>query len=175
MDTNQPAKPQNASGVPADEAEVTPEARQAGHETSDVSIKGLFIFGVALFSTLLVVLVAVGVFYKGFYLVDRKLDAGRAQVEPGAASIVEATPDYQGPLLQVKPEEDLRWMREHVEMDLNSYGWVDRTRGVVRLPIDRAMDLVVARGLPPVSPGKTLEELQRQKAQPQVWGQSLRP
>ena len=175
MDTDFPGKPQNAPGASADGVEVTRESRQAGHETSDVSIKGLLIFGVALFASLLVILVAVGVFYKGFYLVDQKLDAGRARVEPGAASVVEATPDYQGPLMQVKPEEDLRWMREHVEMDLSTYGWVDRAKGVVRLPIDRAMNLVAERGLPPVSPGKTLEELQRQKAQPQVWGQSLRP
>ena len=175
MDTKLPGKPQNAPGIPADGQEATPESRRAGHETSDVSIKGLFIFGVVLFGTLLGILVAVGVFYKGFYLVDKQLDKGRARVETGAASIVEATPDYQGPLMQVKPEEDLRWMREHNEMDLSTYGWVDRSKGVVRLPIDRAMKLITERGLPPIAPGKTLEELQRQRAQPQVWGQSLRP
>ena len=31
---------------------------------------------------------------------------------------------------------------------LSSYGWVDREAGVVRIPIDRAMDLVAERGLP---------------------------
>lgn len=31
---------------------------------------------------------------------------------------------------------------------LNSYGWIDRSTGIARIPIDRAMDLVVARGLP---------------------------
>jgi hypothetical protein len=28
---------------------------------------------------------------------------------------------------------------------LNSYGWIDRTNGIVRIPIDRAMDLIVQR------------------------------
>jgi hypothetical protein len=31
---------------------------------------------------------------------------------------------------------------------LNSYGWVDRTNGIVNIPIERAMDLIAARGLP---------------------------
>ncbi len=30
------------------------------------------------------------------------------------------------------------------EISLNSYGWVDQSAGVVRLPIGRAMELVVA-------------------------------
>jgi hypothetical protein len=34
------------------------------------------------------------------------------------------------------------------EARLNSYGWVDRTNGIVHIPIERAMDLIVARGLP---------------------------
>jgi hypothetical protein len=31
---------------------------------------------------------------------------------------------------------------------VHTYGWIDRNGGVVRLPIDRAMDLVLERGLP---------------------------
>jgi len=31
---------------------------------------------------------------------------------------------------------------------LQSYGWVDRSIGMVRMPIDRAMELVVEQGLP---------------------------
>ncbi|HVZ23631.1 MAG TPA: hypothetical protein VG871_21305 [Vicinamibacterales bacterium] len=30
---------------------------------------------------------------------------------------------------------------------LNSYGWVDRSRGVVHIPIERAMELVAKEGL----------------------------
>ncbi len=33
------------------------------------------------------------------------------------------------------------------EKTLYSYGWVDET-GTVRIPIERAMDLIVQRGLP---------------------------
>jgi hypothetical protein len=31
---------------------------------------------------------------------------------------------------------------------LNSYGWIDRSTGIVRIPIDRAMDLILQQGLP---------------------------
>jgi hypothetical protein len=31
---------------------------------------------------------------------------------------------------------------------LQSYGWVDRSMGMVRIPIDQAMALVVEQGLP---------------------------
>ena len=38
--------------------------------------------------------------------------------------------------------------RMQEEQTLNSYGWVDQQAGVVRIPIDRAMELLAQRGLP---------------------------
>jgi hypothetical protein len=46
----------------------------------------------------------------------------------------------------VTPEERVQILREIRLRDnsaLNQYGWVDREQGVVRIPIDRAMDLVL--------------------------------
>jgi len=39
-------------------------------------------------------------------------------------------------------------LRQQQSEKLNSYGWVDRSNGIVRIPIDRAMDLIASRGLP---------------------------
>lgn len=36
-----------------------------------------------------------------------------------------------------------RSLNQAKRRDLETYGWVDKERGVVRIPIDRAMDLVV--------------------------------
>ena len=86
-------------------------------------------------------------------------------------------PDYDGPLLQVKPEEDLRWMKRSTtpqDLERLRLGGPSR-KASCGVPIDRAMDLLATRGLPPVSPGLTLEAIQRQRADPQVWGQALRP
>jgi hypothetical protein len=30
---------------------------------------------------------------------------------------------------------------------LNGYGWIDRDKGIARIPIDRAMELMLERGL----------------------------
>jgi hypothetical protein len=42
----------------------------------------------------------------------------------------------------------MRRLRAADEAILNSYGWVDEEAGVVRIPIDRAMELTLERGLP---------------------------
>ncbi len=52
------------------------------------------------------------------------------------------------PKLQTSPQADLAKMQQHDRSVLNSYGWVDRNAGLVRVPINRAMELIVERGLP---------------------------
>ncbi|MBM3493364.1 MAG: hypothetical protein FJX72_03425 [Armatimonadetes bacterium] len=52
------------------------------------------------------------------------------------------------PRLQANPAKDLdEFEREQAGME-RSYAWVDPTRGIVRIPVDRAMELVIGRGLP---------------------------
>jgi hypothetical protein len=55
------------------------------------------------------------------------------------------------------PEPNLQIDDDHAEMTallagqnqkLNSYGWINRSNGVIHIPIDRAMDLLAQRGLP---------------------------
>lgn len=52
------------------------------------------------------------------------------------------------PRLEVDPEGNLLALRRKEEALLNGYGWVDRSKGIVRIPIGRAMDLLAKRGLP---------------------------
>jgi hypothetical protein len=51
------------------------------------------------------------------------------------------------PRLQVDPEEDLARLRAAAEARLESYGWVDRQKGVVHIPIEQAMRQVAAKGI----------------------------
>ena len=53
-----------------------------------------------------------------------------------------------GPRLQAEPTEELRRYRAEEDAALNGCAWIDRSRGVVRLPIERAMALLLRRGLP---------------------------
>jgi hypothetical protein len=57
------------------------------------------------------------------------------------------------PRLQVHPKDDLLRLRRTERQQLTSYAWIDRDRRIVRIPIDRALQLVTERGLdgwPPV-------------------------
>ncbi len=63
-----------------------------------------------------------------------------------AASLARTPPE---PRLEPNPLVPLRRLRAREDAVLTSYGWVDRSAGVVRIPIERAMHLLVERGLPP--------------------------
>ena len=52
------------------------------------------------------------------------------------------------PVLQVEPALDLLQMRRQDAEVLTTYGWTDRERGLVRVPIERAMELLLEKGLP---------------------------
>jgi hypothetical protein len=52
------------------------------------------------------------------------------------------------PGLQARPADDLARQRARDAQRLGEYAWVDRPAGRVRLPIERAMELVLERGLP---------------------------
>jgi len=75
------------------------------------------------------------------------------------------------PHLQIVPAADLEAFRAKEETELNSYGWINRTAGVVRIPIARAMDLLLERRLPvrtgtnTPATGPSPYELQQQRPQ----------
>jgi len=59
--------------------------------------------------------------------------------------------------LEESQTENLVKLRTSEDQLLRTYGWVDQQKGVVRIPIQRAIDLVAERGLPsmPAKPPQT--------------------
>lgn len=55
---------------------------------------------------------------------------------------------FPAPQLEIDERTQLNSVRAHEEDVLSTYGWVDQKAGTVRIPIDRAMDLIAQRGLP---------------------------
>jgi hypothetical protein len=51
------------------------------------------------------------------------------------------------PRLQPNPPMDLKEFRAGEEAILNNYGWIDPEKGIVRIPVARAMELVAKEGL----------------------------
>ena len=110
------------------------------HETSDANIRNLIIFGVCL--ALMVIaglVVSRGVFH---YF------AGHQGLGPPASPFENVRMLPPGPRLQVRAPQDLEQYKGTQEEILNSYGWVDQKAGIVRIPIDRAMDILLQKGLP---------------------------
>jgi hypothetical protein len=71
---------------------------------------------------------------------------------PGPGMFTSA-PSVPQPQLQPDPVADYNEYRLSDQEKLNSYGWVDKKAGIARIPIDKAMGLVVERGLPWKKPG----------------------
>jgi len=113
------------------------------HETSDVNIRAILTFAAALAAIVVIVGVLMWVLFR--YLSNR--EATRvAPVYPLAVTQEQRLPPE--PRLQTNPRGDLEELRDSEEQSLKSYGWVDKTAGVVRIPIEEAMKIVVQKGLP---------------------------
>lgn len=52
------------------------------------------------------------------------------------------------PRLQVQAGKEMEMLRQREDRILSTYGWNDKAAGVARIPIDRAMELLLKRGLP---------------------------
>ena len=50
--------------------------------------------------------------------------------------------------LQTTAPLDLKRYRDDQKKILAGYGWVDSQAGIVRIPVDRAMDLLLQKGYP---------------------------
>jgi hypothetical protein len=120
-----------------------PPSTAVGHETTDAEagpvLKFLLVLGIVTIVTAgLVVL-----FYN--YLERREANEKTARY-PLAAGRTRPLPPQ--PRLQTYPFDDIKELRRSELPLLDQYAWVDKNRGVVRIPIERAMELIAERGLP---------------------------
>jgi hypothetical protein len=116
------------------------------YETRDANPSSLVHFAVGL--ALMLVVVWAGMWWLLGYF-------GRVQqLGPPATPFEQLEESRRPPLprLQVDPVEDLAVVRAQQSGELDSYGWVDRDRGIVHIPIGRAMDMILERGGLPARP-----------------------
>jgi hypothetical protein len=57
-----------------------------------------------------------------------------------------------GPNLQPNPSADMAAFRASEDLELSKWAWVDREKGAARVPVLRAMEIVLSRGLPAPPP-----------------------
>ena len=120
---------------------------EAGHEKSDVSIGAIVKFGIGLAVAALLVHVAM---WGLFRVLETRVDRRDRAIPPLVAAALRRTPPE--PRLERDALLPRRRMQAEENAALTTYGWVDRDGGIVRIPIERAMEILAERGLPPSKP-----------------------
>jgi hypothetical protein len=120
------------------------------HEPGDVNARVLTKFGLSM--AFLLVIFMVGLWGMFDYLKNREAELG-LPLSPSAMTNAQKQPPE--PRLQPHPALDMRKMRADEEVILHQYAWLDPDKGIVRIPVERAMDLIAQRGLPAAPAGKT--------------------
>jgi hypothetical protein len=72
--------------------------------------------------------------------------AASAPANPLAAEYAATQPPE--PRLQLHPKTDLEVLHAAEDKILNNYAWVDKNAGIAQVPIERAMELLLAKGMP---------------------------
>ena len=131
----------------------TPPGAKYEHTDIDPAVGYKF----ALWLTVAMVL-SFAIVYGAFWFFERQERAASATAQqfPLAAQPRTADDDptrrvqrpMPTPALQTQPFMDVFTLRQGEAEKLSSYGWVDKDGGVARIPIDRAMEMVIQRGLP---------------------------
>jgi hypothetical protein len=127
-----------------------------GHERferQDLSAQGVFAFLISLaVGGVLVYFVVWGLY--------RFMDSHQRSHQPQQSPLVQQVETdtrivspgeitkFPQPRLERNERVEIKDFRLKEEQTLNSYGWVDEKAGVVRIPIERAMQLLAKRGLP---------------------------
>jgi len=117
-----------------------PPAASPSYETRDANVRAVVGFLVVLSLVLAFTAIVSWGMFKYF-------SASRANRAP-ASPFSETRQLPTGPQLQVNPREDLLRFRAEQEHALESYSWENRDDGTVRVPIERAMEMLLKQGLP---------------------------
>jgi len=117
------------------------------HEHRDVDFWAVGKFAIAL--VFLAILSLAGLF--GLYQYFLKQEGGALQQTEKGFNV---DARHRPPAPQLEETPVLDWQRQLAaeEQLLHSYGWVSQKDGIVRIPIERAIDLVAQRGLPARAP-----------------------
>lgn len=111
-------------------------------EQSDISVRGVLIAGFGVLLCTIGIVVAMHLLFS--YMRSAKL-RDTAPASPLQSRIDRLPPE---PRLQTAPQQDYQTMRFEADWKLHHYQWIDRQKGIVGIPIDRAMDLIGRRGIP---------------------------
>jgi hypothetical protein len=117
------------------------------HEQSSLNIRPIVLFGLGLLMMAVVAFVSMDWLFDYFAARQAKVD-----VLPSPLADPRQLPPE--PRLQVDPAHDLQQLRAAEDAALNRYHWLDQEKGIVGIPIDRAITVLAEKGLPTRAEGK---------------------
>lgn len=120
---------------------MTSTAHRTDHERSDARVAPLVVAILGLAAVIVLVLVLSRAMLGTLAARSDRAD----QRSPGPPWPAEPVP---GPRLQADPQADYEAYAAAQRELISSYGWIDPEQGIVRVPVERAMELVLERGLP---------------------------
>jgi hypothetical protein len=137
----------------SDDIHIDGHNEQVEFEQEDLGAKPILIFLLALIlGCLLVALVLRGMYSYLDAYENRREPVQSPLVQPTTADTRVVEPGtimkFPEPRLEGTETTEINAFRQQEAQTLHSYGWVDQQAGVVRIPIDRAMELLAQRGLP---------------------------
>jgi hypothetical protein len=93
------------------------------------------------------VLLAAGLNLSAWFIRSRFMTAAQkaAQVPVTFYPAENAPPE---PRLEANPLQDLQALHDKEDALLKRYRWIDKPKGIVQIPVDRAMVVLAERGLP---------------------------
>jgi hypothetical protein len=117
----------------------------AGYEQPAVNLGRIIVWAIGLIVGIGVVLVIATIMLLIFASPTISIS-----VPPPGVAINQAvpTPLPPPPNLETTPGQSSEFVRSREESQLTTYGYLDRSKGIVRIPIDQAINLVAQRGLP---------------------------
>jgi hypothetical protein len=124
------------------EIEYGPNPPGAKYEHTDIDPSIGYKFGLWL---LVAMFISFGIVYGAFWFFEGQAQSANvaAMKYPLAAGQAKEPP---APNLQTQPFRDIYQLRHAEDEKLSSYGWVDKDGGVARIPIDRAIEVMLQRG-----------------------------
>src|SRR3954470_9909441 len=114
------------------------------HEESDINVRAIVTFVVVLTVIALVIHLAMW----GLFALFNKIEDKTATVVSPLTAPAALPGDFPQPRLQTVPWSDLKKLRADEHTYLHGYGWVDESGGIARVPIEKAKEMLLQKGLP---------------------------
>ncbi len=163
--------PQHDPVPGADHAPATAVERSAGtdpgagYERRDANIRSILWLAAGVTITCALV-------FWGLIELSKHFEAVAKSNDPEISPLADTKQIPPAPRLQDNSFRDLEEFRAVQDRTLASYAWINRQDGVVQIPVDRAMELILERGLPtPTGPTGPQQQEGQQPSGQQASGQ----